>query len=178
MLAEEKGHDIKLSLAQQVDNFLLMYRSTPHVTTGVPPAELFLKRQLRTRFTLLKPSMKEFVQNKQTKQVVNHDMHGVKTRTFKPQDIVRVRSHRRTKEKWVAGTIIKIMGPETYLVRIGSRIRYVHVDHLIESGEDSVPNYDPVHIGDRLLPPAGTRPMPILSFCGFNARTTSANCLQ
>ena len=28
-------------------NLLLSYRSTPHTTTGVSPAELFLKRQLR-----------------------------------------------------------------------------------------------------------------------------------
>ena len=84
------------------------------------------------------------------------------TRSFQPKDIVRVRSHRGTKEKWVAGTVIKIMGPETYLVRTGSRIRYVHVDHLIESGEDYVPSYDLPKTSDRLLPQAGITHMPVL----------------
>ena len=45
----------RLSVDHQLANLLLSYRSTPHSTTGVPPAELFLKRQLRTRLTLLKP---------------------------------------------------------------------------------------------------------------------------
>ena len=37
-----------LSLSQRVSNFLFMYRSTVHSTTGVTPASLFLKHELRT----------------------------------------------------------------------------------------------------------------------------------
>jgi len=33
----------RLSVDHQLTNLLLSYRSTPHSTTGLPPAELFLK---------------------------------------------------------------------------------------------------------------------------------------
>lgn len=46
-----------VTLQHRLANFLLMYRSTPHTVTGVSPAGLFLKRQMRTRFSLLKPSL-------------------------------------------------------------------------------------------------------------------------
>ena len=37
-----------LSLSRRLRNFLLMYRSAVHSTTGVTPSSLFLKRDLRT----------------------------------------------------------------------------------------------------------------------------------
>ena len=39
-----------------IDRFLYHYRSTPHTTTGVSPAELMFGRKMRTRFDLLWPS--------------------------------------------------------------------------------------------------------------------------
>ena len=38
-----------LNLKQELNKFLLDYRTTPHPTTGVPPATLFFGRKLRTR---------------------------------------------------------------------------------------------------------------------------------
>lgn len=54
-----------VTLQHRLANFLLMYRSTPHTVTGVSPAELFLKRQLRTWFSFLKPSLADTVEKKQ-----------------------------------------------------------------------------------------------------------------
>ena len=39
------------SISHQVSSFLLRYRMTPNTTTGKAPAELMLKRELRTRLT-------------------------------------------------------------------------------------------------------------------------------
>ena len=41
-----------------MDNFLMMYRSTPHsiATTGVSPAELLFRRRIRTKL----PHLQEF----------------------------------------------------------------------------------------------------------------------
>lgn len=49
--------NLQFKLAQ----FLLSYRSTPHSTTRLSPAELFLKRPLKTRLDLLHPSVERKV---------------------------------------------------------------------------------------------------------------------
>ena len=69
------------TLHQKLTRFLLTYCSTPHSTTGVSPAELFLKRQLRTRLDLLRPSLERKVAATQAKQKSYHDAHS-KTREF------------------------------------------------------------------------------------------------
>ena len=52
------------SLNQRLANFLLLYHSTPHTTTGRSPADLFIKRQSRTRFSFLKPLLAQTVEDK------------------------------------------------------------------------------------------------------------------
>ena len=39
----------KRDLRKQVENFLFAYRTTPHCTTGMSPAELLFSRKLRTK---------------------------------------------------------------------------------------------------------------------------------
>ena len=53
-------------------------------------------------------------------------------RIFDLYQPVRVKSTRGGKEKWIAGTIVAVKGPETYLVRVpGNDRRFVHANHLI-----------------------------------------------
>ena len=40
-----------------LENFLLRYRCTPHNVTGVTPCQLFLKHNLRNKFSLLRLSL-------------------------------------------------------------------------------------------------------------------------
>ena len=56
--------------------FLLSYRSTPHNTTKLSLAELFLKRPLKTRLHLLHPSVERKVLQNQAKQKKHHDAHS------------------------------------------------------------------------------------------------------
>ena len=50
---------------------------------------------------------------------------------------VRVRNFRGGVEKWIPGTVVKIKGPLTYVVRLpGNNHRIVHADHMI--ADDSV----------------------------------------
>ena len=124
-------HSRQLSLEHRLANFLLMYRSTPHTVTGCSPAELFMKRQLRNRFTLLKPHLGNTVQNKQQEMKRHHDNARVKERSFVVGEPVRVRNFRGGKEKWLPGVIAKVCGPRTYVVKVGPKMRFVHVDHLL-----------------------------------------------
>ena len=48
---------------QKLMNFLLVYQTTPHTTTGVAPCVLFLKKDMRTHFNLLRPDVKDHVSN-------------------------------------------------------------------------------------------------------------------
>ena len=59
VLEGKKGISMKHRLA----NFLFRYRTTPHSTTGVTPAELMGKRRLRTKLSLIKPNLAQVVEN-------------------------------------------------------------------------------------------------------------------
>ena len=53
--------------------------------------------------------------------------------TFCKDESVLVRNQRGGK-RWVLGRIVRQKGPVTYLVRVGTRIRFCHVDHLLKTG--------------------------------------------
>ena len=128
------GKASTLTLEHRLANFLILNRSTPHTVTGQSPAELFLGRQIRNCFTLLKPSLNRAVEEKQVKQKEYHDEGRVKFREFKLNELVLVRNWRGEIEKWIPGRISQVKGPRTYLVRCGNQIRFVHVDHLKGTG--------------------------------------------
>lgn len=120
------------SLEHRLANFLLKYRVTPHTTTGVSPSELFLKRQLRTRLTLVKPDIGKSVEKSQQRMKDFHDRGKVKVRQFEEGDQVQVKTTIQPgKWKWLPGTVNKVCGPLTYLVQVGNRKRFCHLDHLL-----------------------------------------------
>lgn len=47
------------SLQENLARFLIAYRSSPHTVTGDTPTELFLGRELRTRLSLIKTTVKK-----------------------------------------------------------------------------------------------------------------------
>ncbi len=126
-----------LSLQRRVGNFLFTYRSTPHATTGVSPASLFLHRQLRTRLDLLHPNSESQVLSKQAQQKQQHD-HRARDRVFMVGQSVMARNFRPGAE-WVAAEIVERLGPLTYLVETSDRQLWRrHVDHLKELVERRV----------------------------------------
>ena len=122
-------------LSHALQCFLLNYRSTAHATTGRSPAELFLKRDLRTRFSLLRPDVTTFVHQRQEKQVENHDKCVRLPTTFQVGEIVRVKNTKDGLERFVKGVVAKVVGPYRFLVKVGTRCRFVHLDHLRKTGE-------------------------------------------
>ena len=123
----------KWSLKHQLATCLFQYRNTPHFVTGVTPAELFLKHKPRTKFSVLKPNMEMHIQNQQGKLQQQHDKSHVKMCELSSRDSVNVRNTQGGVEKWVPGTVIRRLGPLTYLVKVGRQLRYVHVDHLLRT---------------------------------------------
>ena len=60
-------------LDQRLENFLIMYRVTPHATTGETPCKLFLGRDLRTHLHLIRSQLSTFFRIKQAFQKIPHD---------------------------------------------------------------------------------------------------------
>ena len=111
-----------LSLEHRLANFLILNRSKPHTVTGQSPAELFLGRQIRNCFTLLKPNLNRAVEEQQLKQKEHHDEGRVKPQEFKLSEVVLVLNWRRGAERWIPGRITQVKGPHTYLVRCEDQI--------------------------------------------------------
>lgn len=117
-----------LTLQHRLQNFLLSYRSTPHATTKQSPAELFLKRSIRTRFDILRPDTAQMVADKQLSQVSNYKS----LRQFAVGDSVLIRNYSSDRPKWTRGKVIKRLGPLNYLVKFpdGNTCKR-HVDQLL-----------------------------------------------
>ena len=128
-----------LSMKHRLANFLLMYRTTPHSTTGYTPAELLVKRKLRTRLSLVLPDLSPKVESKQASQKKYFGGSG-KQRRFDVGNRVRVLSppHRAHKlNKWEVGTVVAVCGTRKYLVDINDKVRSVHVDQMLEAKDDT-----------------------------------------
>ena len=75
------------SLETRINRFLFHYRSTPHSTTGVIPAELLICRRLRTHLDLMHPNMVSNMGKKQEKQTQNRNKSS-QVHEVKPNDCV------------------------------------------------------------------------------------------
>ncbi|XP_048828016.1 uncharacterized protein K02A2.6-like [Brienomyrus brachyistius] len=135
-LAERLVQNLKKSLAKNralggmtlehcVANFLFGYRNTPHTTTGKTPAELFLRRQLRTRLSLLRP---EFSHRMQTET----EPHLPRVRSFSVGQQVLVKNYRGG-EKWLNGVIREVLGPVTYNVEVDGKCVKKHVNQMLST---------------------------------------------
>ena len=124
------GRGGKLTLAHQLDSFLLTYRTTPHSTTGTSPCELLMGRSLRTRLDLLKARTDRTVQQSQEREI-EQSHRSTRLRNFNIGASVMVKSFSGSGPDWVPGVIARKLGPLTYLVDVsGGRLWKRHVDHV------------------------------------------------
>ena len=129
-------------MKHRLASFLLKYRTTPQTTTGYSPAELLMKRRLRTRISLVQPNLASKVEEKQRRQKHYFDSHK-KERSFRPDDAVRVLSppNKSSDNKWDVGKIVEVCGTKRYLVEVGDKIRSFHVDHMIPAHDEPKPEH-------------------------------------
>jgi len=83
MWLDYRRSDTSLTRSRRLADFLLTYHSTPHSVTNQALSELFMKRTLRTRLSLVKPNLASAVDEKQHQQVKYHDRKGVKSRELR-----------------------------------------------------------------------------------------------
>lgn len=101
-MANEPG-----TISSKLYEILLRYRATPIVTTDKTPAEVFVKRNLRTRLDLLK--MKPLHRSKSENPIVNSDLRLGE----------RVQSRNYTSsQNWKYGTVVEKLGRLHYLIEL------------------------------------------------------------
>ena len=98
------------TLQTRLSRFLFKYRTTPHTTTGISPAELRWGTNLRSHLTLLQPDVGKTVRFAQQVQKKNSDQH-VRQRSISVGDDVYVRNYSTPKLPWSAGKVVKSTGP-------------------------------------------------------------------
>ena len=124
------------SVQTKLSWFLLSYRTTPHSTTGVPPAELLMKRRLHTHLNQLVPCVADRIRNKQSQQKAAHDYHAKEREILEGQAVYA--KDFRYKKAWMPGTVMEKTGPVSAQVQLdnGTVIRQ-HQDH-VQSCENDV----------------------------------------
>lgn len=84
-------------LEVRIPRLLLKYRVTPHVTTGIAPAEMLMGGRVKTHLDLLYPATD---QSKQATQKENHDKHH-HPKIFEEGEWVMARNFATTGTKWL-----------------------------------------------------------------------------
>ena len=109
---------------------------------------MFLDRELRTRFDLLRPDHDAEVARRQLKQKEQHDRHS-STRQFSVGDLVMTKNY-RTGPDWVPATVITRLRPLSYLLETEDKQLWRrHIDQVRSraispvSQQTAVPDTEP-----------------------------------
>ena len=125
------------TLQTRLSHFLFKYRTTPHTTTGISPAELRWGTNLRSHLTLLQPDVKKTVRYAQEVQKKNSDQH-VRQRSISVGDDVYVRNYSTPKLPWSVGKVVKCTGPISAEVQLnGEKVVRRHQDHISSSSSEN-----------------------------------------
>ena len=94
-------------------------------------------RCLKCRLDNLFPNISHRVEEKQSKQKEGRDNKKV-PRSFVVGDLVYVEDFTPSKHKWILGTVAKVTGPVSYVVKLmdGREVRR-HIDNVIARSSDS-----------------------------------------
>ena len=123
------------SLETRLSRFLFHYRSTPHSTTGISPAELLMGRHLRTQLSLIRPNLAVHVAARQKHQKEHYDKNTAQ-RVLEIGDSVFVRNFLRG-PPWLPGTLESYSGPRSFVINLedGRSVRR-HCDHIRIRGHE------------------------------------------
>ena len=141
-LALKADHKKGVPLEKSLANFLLHYRITPHVTTGVAPCTLMMNRGLQTHLDLMKPNITANVHSKQAyqKQYSDRKRH---LQEFTIDQEVMIRNFREG-DKWIRDKILDQLGPVSYLIQRNDCAMWRrHVDHIQDMTVSPELNADP-----------------------------------
>lgn len=118
-----------------LNRFLIDFRNTPHCTTGESPAKLLFGRELKTRFSLLKPPLiTDRIEKSQENSMKNHK--GKREIHLDVGKSVVIRDYTNpNKPGWVHAKIKKKLGKRHYdcLISHNGRVIKRHLNQIRES---------------------------------------------
>ena len=159
--ALQAGKNDRGNVHQKLAQFLMMYRNTPHATTGVSPAELFLKRRARTRLDVMRPASSDHVYEKQMEQKGNHDKH-CRPREFQVGQAVWVHNV-KDGPKWLPGEVCAKNGSVSYEVCVAGQVWKRHADQMVSQTGTQLSFPDeatPMDLDISVLPPVESPTLP------------------
>ena len=117
-------------LQANLDNFLLMYRNTPHSITNECPSVLFIGRKTRMCLDLL-PVCPILLEDSIRKLPLPTDDNSRSRKVFCVGDKVAVRNY-RGKRPWATGVVVSCVGNVKYNVKSAPNIIWKrHVDQMM-----------------------------------------------
>ncbi|XP_018397708.1 PREDICTED: uncharacterized protein K02A2.6-like [Cyphomyrmex costatus] len=114
-----------------INLFLFDYRNMEHCTTGKSPSQLMYKRDVRTRFDLLRTSVTARIERKQRAQIVARA--GKRKNDVEVGDVILYDNHAVGGEKRKLGEVVKKVSPSTYVVRdCNGSFQKRHIDQIVK----------------------------------------------
>ena len=124
------------SIQDRLSQFLFHYRTTPHTTTGLSPAEMLMGRRLRSKLTLLHPDTGSHVIGQQEKMCVRTSS----LRSFQKGEKVYAKAF-GNKKGWIPVTVETKAGPVSYQLKtLDGQVIRRHVDHVRKRYSDDSEN--------------------------------------
>jgi hypothetical protein len=107
----------------------------PHSTTGVNPAKLMYQREIRSRFSLLRPQpIAEKSSELLEKQA--RVSSGIRQVDFRVGEKVMLRDYRKDHKPWTLGTIIEESIPDTtYIIDVEGNKWKRHVNQVMNCSD-------------------------------------------
>lgn len=171
------GRTVNVS-AMPINQFLFDYRSTPHTTTLETPANLFLKREIRNRFSLIKPlTPTHNIERNQRRQITHHKGSG--SRKLNVGEKIWARDYSNpNKKSWTRGRIRSIIGKRSLLIQLDKSGQLIkrHVDQ-IRKDESSIigKSYQPDYLSECNIHPSSRDNLNIAEFHNDHIETTGNN---
>ena len=131
------------TMEERLSKILFQYRITPQSSTQETPAKLLNGREFKSRLDLIKPNTAVKIDQRQQQQKTLRDRNSVDN-SFNNGDMVYIRNF-RPGPRWIAGTIVQVMSPISYMVEILSgHIVCRHLEHVKKRFADTTTTDDPV----------------------------------
>ncbi|GBO03984.1 hypothetical protein AVEN_66270-1 [Araneus ventricosus] len=97
---------------QRVTSFLLAQLTTPSAATGFSPAELLIKRTLKTVLSILQPDLVED-RKRRNEELLDKCLSKGQLSSFSPNDAVYIKNH-SSSQTYIPGAVIETTGLLSY----------------------------------------------------------------